>query len=115
MATFSAATGCVFNWTAIKVSVIVVHRLVSGTHYLRKALNIMSKSFYHFLMKYRHPEPKDDISRFANQAYLDHAFPKSSKDYHELSSYLELNGHYLASMSVFDEAWQEYLVTESKS
>jgi len=71
----------------------------------------MIKSFYHFLMKYRHPAPKDAISDFAN---LDHSFPKTSEDYHELSSYLELNGQYLESMSVFDEAWQQYLITESK-
>jgi uncharacterized protein YozE (UPF0346 family) len=73
----------------------------------------MSKSFYHFLMKYRHPAPKDSISRFANHAYLDHSFPKSSKDYHDISSYLELNAQYLESMTVFDEAWEHYLVSES--
>lgn len=67
-----------------------------------------SKSFYHFLMKYRHPEPKDVISIFANHAYLDHSFPKMSEDYHELSTYLELNGPYLDSMSIFDEAWELY-------
>lgn len=75
----------------------------------------MSKSFYHFLMKYRHPAPKDQISTFANHAYLDHSFPKTSTDYHELSSYLELNGHYLESMSIFDEAWQLYIISENKS
>ncbi|MFP7300532.1 YozE family protein [Neobacillus niacini] len=71
------------------------------------------KSFYHFLMKYRHPEPPDAISVFANDAFLDHGFPKISKDYHELSSYLELNGHYLESMSIFDEAWELYVLSES--
>lgn len=73
----------------------------------------MSKSFYHFLMKYRHPAPKDAISRFANHAYLDHSFPKTSNDYHHISSYLELNGQYLESMTVFDEAWELYLISES--
>jgi uncharacterized protein YozE (UPF0346 family) len=75
----------------------------------------MSKTFYHFLMKYRHPEPKDDLSRFANQAYMDHSFPKTSKDYGEVSSYLELNGHYINSMTLFDEAWELYLIEESKN
>jgi uncharacterized protein YozE (UPF0346 family) len=75
----------------------------------------MIKSFYHFLMKYRHPAPKDVISSFANHAYLDHSFPKTSDDYHELSSYLELNGQYLDSMTIFDEAWQLYLLSEIKS
>ncbi|WP_285852127.1 YozE family protein [Robertmurraya korlensis] len=69
----------------------------------------MRKSFYHFLMKYRHPAPKDAISRFANDAYVDHSFPKTSTDYSELSSYLELNGPYLESMAVFDDAWDLYI------
>ncbi|MBN6885527.1 uncharacterized protein YozE (UPF0346 family) [Cytobacillus horneckiae] len=73
----------------------------------------MSKSFYHFLMKYRHPEPPDKISSFANDAFKDHSFPKTSKDYHEISSYLELNTNYLESMTIFDEAWDEYLMAES--
>lgn len=68
----------------------------------------MAKSFYHFLMTYRHPDPKDEISIFANDAYLDHSFPKMSKNYQEISSYLELNGSYLATMTVFDEAWELY-------
>ena len=72
----------------------------------------MIKSFYHFLMKYRHPEPKDSISVFANNAYYDHSFPKTSEDYNEVSSYLELNGQYLDSMTIFDEAWEQYLFSE---
>ncbi|CAM3746727.1 YozE family protein [Mesobacillus zeae] len=72
----------------------------------------MSRSFYHYLMKYRHPSPKDSISNFANNAYEDHSFPKTSSDYHELSSYLEFNGQYLESMTVFDEAWEIYLQSE---
>jgi uncharacterized protein YozE (UPF0346 family) len=74
----------------------------------------MTKSFYHFLMKFRHPQPKDDISKFANNAYLDHSFPKNSYDYDEVSNYLELNGHYLDSMRIFDEAWETYLFQEEK-
>lgn len=73
----------------------------------------MAKSFYHFLMKYRHPAPKDFISQFANHAYLDHNFPKHSANYHEISSYLELNGFYLENMVIFDEAWELYLLSES--
>ncbi|MBL4953871.1 YozE family protein [Neobacillus sp. OS1-32] len=76
----------------------------------------MRKSFYHFLMKYRHPSPADDIGKFANDAYLDHSFPKQSDDYQELSAYLELNGHYLPSMSVFDKAWELFVIsTENQS
>lgn len=71
------------------------------------------KSFYPYLMKYRHPKPKDDISDFANHAYLDHGFPKASNRYDEISSYLELNVDYLSSMTIFDEAWEKY-ITETK-
>lgn len=73
----------------------------------------MYKSFYHFLMKYRTAAPKDTISTFANAAYDDLAFPKNSEDYNEISSYLELNGHYLESMTIFDDAWELYLISES--
>ncbi|MCP3738899.1 YozE family protein [Rossellomorea sp. BNER] len=72
----------------------------------------MKKSFYHFLMKYRQPTVKDDLTSFANEAYEDHGFPKQSSQYHEISSYLELNGLYLESMSIFDEAWERYLLEE---
>lgn len=73
----------------------------------------MAKTFYHYLMKYRHPNPIDTISKFANHAYEDHSFPKTSSDYHELSSYLELNGSYIENMTIFDEAWDLYLSSES--
>ncbi|PFA70140.1 hypothetical protein CN378_02220 [Bacillus sp. AFS015802] len=72
----------------------------------------MRKSFYHYLMKYRQPAAKDDITRFANSAYDDHSFPKQSQQYHEISSYLEMNGHYLDSMSIFDRAWDHYQLEE---
>lgn len=74
----------------------------------------MLKSFYHFLMKYRHPKPPNAISHFANAAFQDHSFPKNSEDYHELSNYLEFNGQYLPSMAVFDEAWEIYISTEKR-
>ncbi|MFZ0446407.1 MAG: YozE family protein [Bacillus sp. (in: firmicutes)] len=73
----------------------------------------MRKSFYHFLMRYRHPEPNDEISIFANEAFKDHSFPKGSSNYHQLSSYLELNASYLKSMTVFDEAYDLYLIHEA--
>ncbi|MBS4217384.1 YozE family protein [Bacillus sp. FJAT-49711] len=74
----------------------------------------MNKSFYHFLMKYRQPHLKDDISKFANDAYNDHSFPKYSDDYNEISSYLELNGGYLPTLALFDRVWELYLEAEKK-
>jgi uncharacterized protein YozE (UPF0346 family) len=73
----------------------------------------MRKSFYHFLMKYRQPTDRDELTAFANNVYDDLAFPKQSESYDEVSSYLELNGHYLKSMSLFDEAWDLYLLEEN--
>ena len=66
------------------------------------------KTFYQFLMTFRQPANIDAITKFANDAFHDHDFPKQSRDYHELSQYLEMNGAYLEAMSVFDEAWEEY-------
>ncbi len=74
----------------------------------------MKKPFYHFLLKYRQPESKDDISYFATEAYKDHGFPKDSMDYYEISNYLELSGSYQTTLSVFDRAWELYLESENK-
>ncbi len=66
-------------------------------------------------MKYRQPKANEEISKFASEAYRDHAFPKHSKDYHEISSYLELNGGYLPTMSLFDHIWDLYVESETKN
>ena len=68
----------------------------------------MKRSFYHYLLTERDPNKQDPITLFANNAYLDSSFPKQSKDYHEITLYLELNGSYLPSMTIFDEAWERY-------
>jgi uncharacterized protein YozE (UPF0346 family) len=68
----------------------------------------MGKSFYHYMLKYRNEKAKDEISQFANDMYLDHGFPKNSTDYHDVSTYLEFNGHYLNTMAIFDHAWELY-------
>ncbi|VEF48039.1 Protein of uncharacterised function (DUF1250) [Bacillus freudenreichii] len=74
----------------------------------------MKKTFYHFLLKYRQPESKDDFSYFAEEVYKDHGFPKDSMDYYEISDYLELSGSYQSTLAIFDEAWELYLETENK-
>ncbi len=73
------------------------------------------KSFYHFLMRYRQGKNIDAITKFANDAFRDHSFPKQSKDYDEISRYLEMNGEYLDGMSVFDETWERYMEHEVKA
>ncbi|WMJ15289.1 YozE family protein [Geobacillus proteiniphilus] len=69
----------------------------------------MAKSFYRYLLRFRHGHQEDPVARFANGAHEDHSFPKGSADYEELSGYLELNGDYLESMVVFDELWEQFL------
>jgi uncharacterized protein YozE (UPF0346 family) len=84
----------------------------SHTYMVSKRGDLMGKSFYHYMMKYREEPPRDDISRLANHIFLDHSFPKKSDDYHEISNYLEMNGDYLKSMSIFDDAWELYTQDE---
>jgi len=57
----------------------------------------------------RDPNRKDALTRFAYNVEKDGMFPKQSVSYNEISHYLELNGDYLSSMSIFDEAWDKYI------
>ena len=68
----------------------------------------MRRSFYHYLMTLKGPA-KDSETDFANEAAKDIQFPKQTEDYHELSSYLEMNADYLSNMDIFDELWEKYL------
>ena len=68
----------------------------------------MQMSFYDFLMTERDPYKQEDITQFANAAFEDRLFPKQSEDYEEISHHLEMNTDYLASMTIFDEAWEIY-------
>lgn len=72
----------------------------------------MTRSFYHYLMTERDGNMKDQITVFANAAFRDTDFPKQSKDYHEISHYLEMYGTYLDSMTIFDDAWERYQSTK---
>ena len=67
------------------------------------------QSFYRYLMTLRNPNSQDELAQFANSAFYDQAFPKQASDYDEVSQYLELNGSYLPSMTIFDQAWEAYL------
>lgn len=67
------------------------------------------ESFYQFLMTQRQPDHPNEVEQFANNAFLDAAFPKQSQDFTELTNYLEENGDYLPAMTIFDAAWQRYL------
>ena len=68
----------------------------------------MRRTFYEFLMTKRHPGSNDEVAEFANNAFYDQSFPKQSKDFEEISKYLEENAGYLPSMDIFDKAFNEY-------
>lgn len=68
----------------------------------------MNKSFYQFVLKFRSGKKGDVFGKFAEEIYKDHSFPKYSSDYHEISSYLELNDSSLNSISIFDKIWEMY-------
>ncbi|GAB6092099.1 YozE family protein [Furfurilactobacillus curtus] len=72
----------------------------------------MRRSFYQFLMTKRNPSSYEPVAQFANNAFLDQAFPKQATNFDDLSRYFELNGNYLPSMDVFDDAWHQYLESE---
>jgi uncharacterized protein YozE (UPF0346 family) len=64
-------------------------------------------------MKYR-GDSNREIAKIANEVYLAHDFPKQSKNYHEISSYLELHSTSIHSLSLFDELWEIYQLDELK-
>ncbi|AWM75286.1 uncharacterized protein JF75_09360 [Lactobacillus kimbladii] len=66
------------------------------------------ESFYRYLMTQRNADSNDEVAQFANNAQNDQTFPKQEQNYEKLSDYLELNGGYLPSMSIFDKAYQMY-------
>lgn len=69
----------------------------------------LKKSFYQFALKFRAGKKGDELSQFAEEIYKDHSFPKHSSDYHEVSSYLEVNDlPIINSVAIFDKLWQMY-------
>ena len=75
----------------------------------RRDLHVPRESFYQYLMTRRNLRDTRPIANFANNAFYDESFPKQSKDYNQISKYLEEYGSYLPNMSIFDRVWQQYL------
>ncbi|MFD1018417.1 YozE family protein [Thalassobacillus hwangdonensis] len=71
------------------------------------------RSFYHYMMRYRGNKHKDEEKQLAEWMFEDHSFPKQSKSYDELSSYLEFNAPFTGALSVFDRIWDTYQIEES--
>lgn len=69
----------------------------------------MTRSFYHYILTLRGNNPDDALQVLAHDIACDQQFPKQSEEYHEISSYLEMNADYLSTMTIFDQAWELYL------
>lgn len=78
-------------------------------------MDSLGRSFYHYLMTYRDTIKRDAATKFADDAFKDHSFPKQSTDYYELCEYLELNASYIPSMTLFDDVWSNYILDEEKN
>ena len=66
-------------------------------------------TFYNYLMRHRAPVEKDGATRLANLVFQDSLFPKQSKDFNEISTYLETQAPFYFNLSLFDDIWQAYL------
>lgn len=62
------------------------------------------------MMTYRGKKQADDQSRLADWIFYDHDFPKQSKDYDEISGYLEWNSPFANALTVFDQLWDTYTI-----
>ncbi|MFD1862708.1 YozE family protein [Planococcus chinensis] len=69
----------------------------------------MDRSFYQFALQYRGKLVPDDFSRFAEAMFLDHSFPKTTRDFEKLSRYIEEKAHPHITASTFDAMWDEYV------
>ncbi|RHW37576.1 YozE family protein [Lysinibacillus yapensis] len=68
----------------------------------------MRESFYTFVLTYRGGKWEDSKTRFAETAFLDHSFPKSSMSFDEISSYIEMIADDNMTTQTFDELWDLY-------
>ena len=64
------------------------------------------KSFYHFVLTYR--GAADAKGDFAEAMFNDLMFPKTTTDFDELSTYIEMQADPHLSTYVFDELWESY-------
>ena len=63
------------------------------------------KTFYEFVLTYR--GAANEKGDFAEAVFEDSLFPRSSKDFHELSKYIEMQVDVHMKTSVFDDIWDE--------
>lgn len=68
----------------------------------------MNQSFYHFTLSFRGGDVSDSKVRFAEKMFKDHSFPKTSRSFEELSSYIETLADDDMSTNTFDEIRELY-------
>lgn len=68
----------------------------------------MQKSFYHYALTFRGGDWSDKKARFSESMFIDPGFPKTSENFEELSSYIELQSNEYLTTSAFDELWDLY-------
>lgn len=73
-----------------------------------KGAIFMNKSFYLFVLTFRGGDAFDANTRFADASFLDHSFPKQSKEFDEISSYIETISDEYMTTTIFDELWTLY-------
>lgn len=68
----------------------------------------MKPTFYEYIRRFVDHDAKDPMSRLANAIQKDIAFPKQSKNFDEISTYLEHSPDYGKLLVIFDDAWHNY-------
>ena len=68
----------------------------------------MKQSFYLYVLSYRGGDQEDPKALFAEAAFLDHSFPKTSTSFEEISDYIEMIADDQMSTHTFDELWSIY-------
>lgn len=68
----------------------------------------MKPTFYEYIRRYVDYDAKDPMSRLANAVHKDIGFPKQSRDFDEVSTYLEQSIDYTKLLVIFDDAWHNY-------
>ena len=64
------------------------------------------KTFYEFALTYR--GASDGKGTFAEAVFEDSLFPRSSKNFQDLSDYIEMLANDDMKTAIFDELWEEY-------
>ena len=70
----------------------------------------MSLSFYRYVERFRGRGSleSDQKEAFADLVYRDLDFPRDSKEFDEISRYIEGHSDYADYISCFDDSWQAY-------